>query len=64
MASRGYPQQSLSRKKAEQALSALLYGCTDERLRGFTAQGLAASYNVLLPKAEQMLAEAKRRRGV
>lgn len=64
MASRGYPQKSLSRKKAEQALSALLYGCTDERLRGFTAQGLSQSYNVDVASAETMLTTARLRRRV
>lgn len=53
---------NLSRKKAELALSGLLYGCTEERLAGFTAQGLAASYNVPLPRAQVMLDEARRRR--
>jgi hypothetical protein len=58
----GYPKANMSRKKAENALTALLYGCTDERLRGFTAEGLAASYNVPLPRAGEMLAQARRGR--
>ena len=60
--SRSYPKAHLSRPKAERALVALLYGCTDERLQGFTAAGLAASYNVAIAKAEAMLADARRRR--
>lgn len=59
-----YPKASLSARKAETALTALLYGCTAERLAGFSGAGLAASYNVPLPRAEAMLAEAKRRRGL
>lgn len=55
----GYPKASLSRPKAELALTGLLYGCTDERLQGFTAEGLAASYNVALPRAQALLDAAR-----
>lgn len=57
-----YPRAALSAKKAERVLVALLYGCTVERLRGFTANGLAASYAVPLPRVAELLDEARRRR--
>lgn len=60
----GYPKRRVSRPKAETTLALLLSGCTPERLAGFTAQGLAASYNVPLPRVEAMLADVRRRRGL
>ncbi len=54
----------MSRKQAEMALAMLLSGCVDERLAGFTAESLSASYNVPKVRAETMLADARRRRGV
>jgi hypothetical protein len=54
----------LSRKSAAACLAQLLYFCTEERLRGFTAEGLAASYNVPPAKAEEMLSRARQGRGV
>jgi hypothetical protein len=62
--SAGYPNAHLSQKKAEMALTMLLFGCTAERLAGFTAASLAGSYRVALPKIEQLLADAKERRGI
>jgi len=59
----GYPNAHLSRKKAEMALTMLLYGCTVERLRGFTASSLAASYNVPITRTMALLDDARRRRG-
>ncbi len=40
----------------------LLSGCTDERLAGFTAAGLSASYGVAADRVETLLADARRRR--
>ena len=60
----GYPDPKLSRKKAEVAVTMLLAGCTDERLAGFTAESLAASYNVAASDVARMLADARRRRGL
>lgn len=60
---RRYPKASLSAKQAEGALTHLLFFCTDERLAGFTAAGLARAYNVPLLRVEAMLAEARGRRG-
>lgn len=57
-----YPNAHLSRKKAESALTMLLVGCTAERLQGFTATGLAASYNVPVERVEALLGDARRRR--
>ncbi len=62
--SQSYRAPAPSRKSAETALIMLLSGCTDERLAGFTATGLAASYNVPLPRATVLLAEMKMRRGL
>lgn len=59
-----YPTASLSRKKAETVLTLLLVGCTDERLQGFTAASLSASYNVPVGRTMTLLDEARRRRGV
>lgn len=59
-----YPNAQLSQKKAELALTMLLYGCTVERLGGFTAGGLATSYNVPVVRAETLLVDARRRRGL
>ena len=58
-----YPDAKLSRKKAETALTMLLCGCTDERLRGFTADSLAASYNVPVARVVAMLSGARLERG-
>lgn len=57
------PNAQLSQKKAEVALTMLLYGCTVDRLGGFTAGGLATSYNVPIVRAEALLSDARRRRG-
>ena len=62
MARRSYGTKQITQKRAAAALTQLLYGCTDERLAGFTAQGLAGSYNVPLATAEQMLTAARRTR--
>ena len=59
---RSYGTKNVSRKRARAALSMLLAGCTNERLAGFTAAGLAASYNVSPAKAEEMLAAARKAR--
>jgi hypothetical protein len=64
MNARRYPKAQLSQKRAAVALSMLLYGCTDERLKDFTAAGLAGSYNVSLAAAETMLAGARKARGL
>jgi hypothetical protein len=61
---RSYPNAKLSRPRATAALSMLLSGCTIERLAGFTAAGLAASYNVPAATAERMLVAARRGRGL
>lgn len=58
-----YPKASLSAKQAEGALTHLLFFCTDERLAGFTAAGLSASYNVPIARVEAMLSDARGRRG-
>lgn len=64
MTARRYPKAHLSSKRAKAAVAMLLSGCTAERLSGFTAAGLSASYNVPLEAAGQMLAEARRGRGL
>lgn len=56
---RRYPDARLSRPKAEVVLGLLLAGCTDERLAAHTAEGLAKSYNVQLPRVEAMLEQAR-----
>jgi hypothetical protein len=53
---------SLSSKRAKAALQQLLTGCREERLAGFTAAGLASSYNVPVAEAEKMLARARQGR--
>lgn len=63
-ARRSYGSKRLPQKRAIAALSMLLSGCKLEQLNGFTAQGLAGSYNVPLAKAETMLAAAKMARGL
>jgi hypothetical protein len=63
MKPRGYPQPTMTARRAETALGLLLAGCTAERLAGFTAEGLAGSYNVGVERVAAMLAEARRRRG-
>jgi hypothetical protein len=57
---RSYGTKNITQKRARAALSQLLYGCTAERLAGFTAAGLAGSYNVPLATAEQMLSAARK----
>jgi hypothetical protein len=56
---RSYGSRQISAKRAAAALQQLLYGCTDERLAGFTAAGLAGSYNVPVETAERMLSGAR-----
>jgi hypothetical protein len=56
---RSYGSKQISGKRATSALTQLLYGCTDERLQGFTAASLAGSYNVPLATAERMLDGAR-----
>jgi hypothetical protein len=58
-----YPSR-ISSKRAQSALCSLLSGCTDERLAGFTAASLAASYNVSLETAERMLVGVRKARGL
>jgi hypothetical protein len=64
MNGRGYPKASLSQKRAAAALQMLLCGCTKERLRTFTADSLASSYNVTHTTAEKMLSAARKGRGL
>jgi hypothetical protein len=52
----------LSSKRAKAALQQLLCACRDDRLAGFTAAGLAGSYNVPIAEAERMLAQARQGR--
>lgn len=61
MTARSYPSR-ISAKQAKQALTQLLYGCTPERLAGFTAQGLAASWNVPITEVAEQLERAKKAR--
>jgi hypothetical protein len=49
----------ISKKRAAAALAMLLTGCTKERLAGFTAASLVASYNVSLETAQRMLSAAR-----
>ena len=51
-----------SKKRAASSLASLLNGCRVEMLASFTAEGLAASYNVSPATAAKMLGEAKQRR--
>lgn len=55
-------KSNMSQKRAQCALTNLLFGCTDERLAGFTAASLASSYRVPLARVEMMLADARRAR--
>ena len=55
---------TISKKNAGASLAGLLYGCTDERLAGFTAAGLAATHNVPMREVEAMLARAREVRRV
>jgi hypothetical protein len=55
---RTYPSR-ISRRSADMQLTLLLTGCTAERLAGFTAASLAASYRVPLAVAEKKLAAAR-----
>lgn len=57
-----HAKPSLTRKNAAAQLTRLLYFCTPERLRSFTAAGLVRAYNVPLATAEKMLADARRGR--
>lgn len=59
---RSYGAGPPSRQSAETTLVSLLYGCTDERLAGFSAESLSASYAVPLARATALLAEARRLR--
>ena len=58
MTTRSYPSR-ISAKQAKQGLTQLLYGCTEERLAGFTAQGLAASWRVPIAEVEDLLKRAR-----
>lgn len=49
----------ISQKRAQVALTQLLTGCRPERLAEFTGAGLAASYNVPVAVAEDLLAKAR-----
>ena len=64
MKPRSYPTATVTQKRARMILMNLLYGCTLERLKIFTAESLARSYNVPLPTVETMLDGARRGRGV
>lgn len=64
MKARRYPKAHLSPNRAKAAVAMLLSGCTAERLAGFTAQSLAASYNVPVEYAAGMLAGARKGRGL
>lgn len=59
---RTYPDAKMSQRRATAALTNLLYFCTVERLAGFTAAGLSASYNVPPAKCAEMLAAARKGR--
>lgn len=58
-----YPSR-ISSKRAQSALCSLLSGCTDERLAGFTAVSLAASYNVPVETVAKMLIGVRKARGL
>jgi hypothetical protein len=58
----GRGTKQLSSKRATGALVNLLTGCTAERLAGFTAASLAASYNVTPEKAAELLNRARQGR--
>jgi hypothetical protein len=60
---RRYPSR-ISKRSADMQLTQLLYGCTDERLRGFTAASLVGMFNVSLAVAEAKLAAARVGRGL
>jgi hypothetical protein len=53
-----YPSR-ISKRSADMQLTLLLTGCTAERLAGFTAAALAASYRVPLAIAEKKLTAAR-----
>ena len=59
-----YPNAHLSQKQARASLAMLLNGCTVERLAGFTAAHLAATYNVPAGTVETMLRDAREGRGL
>lgn len=61
MKPRGTPDRE-SATSARMRLAMLLSGCTEERLRGFTAQQLAATHRVRLSEAEMALRQARQDR--
>lgn len=58
------PIRQIENVEAEAALTTLLYFCSEDRLQGFTADGLAQSYNVAVPRATELLEQARRGRGL
>lgn len=60
---RSYGSKAMTRKAAEQALASLLLNARDEAFARFTAEGLAGSYRVPVPRVAQMLEAERRRRG-
>lgn len=60
---KSYGTKTMTGKKAEQALAALLLGCRDEMLARHTAEGLAGSYKVPVARCAAMLEAERRRRG-
>ena len=57
-----YPNKRVSQRSAKAALVQLLTGCTLERLREFTVEGLAATYRVPAAQIRPMLDQARERR--
>lgn len=53
-----------SARQAEQRLDLLLAGATDQRVRSFTVDSLAATHRVKFPVIAQKLAACRARRGL
>lgn len=59
---RDYGSKALSSKKATVALGQLLLNARPEKLREFTAEKLAAMWNVPVAKCGEMLERAREKR--
>ena len=61
---RAFPAKQVTVTNARMQLAQLLCGATDDKLRGFTVDGLARMYRVQPKDIGQMLALERRRRGL
>ena len=59
-----FDNKKRTQKDAITALVLLLIGCREEALAEFTPEGLHSSYGLPVSKCSEMLAQARRSRGV